>query len=615
MRFDAKSLHFRVLVPSLTVIAAVFSLLLFITSCPADTSHGLTVHALTHNGLLSLAALATLGCLLMAGGILLVFRHTIQQPVRLMVTSVAAGERVPATGLSEFDFLANAFNDALQRERQSQDRLHTFLSNAPVILYALDRNGIFTMSEGKGLARLGLSSGQVVGQSALEVYRDYPLIAAGVRRALAGETFTIENAVGEKVFETWYCPMWNERGEFSGTVGVATDISDRKAAEAEKELLTEQLLQSQKMESVGRLAGGVAHDFNNLLTPIIGYTEMLGVELAGTRAGSKLENILKAALRAKQLVQQLLSFSRKQVLEMKVVDINQVVAGFQGILRQTIRESIEIRVKLSQQRLTVCADKHQLEQVIMNLAVNAQDAIEGHGCISIETSPVLIDEKLAEQHPDLSPGPYLLLSFSDDGCGMDRETQSRVFEPFFTTKSEGKGTGLGLATVFGIVRQHGGSVQVSSQTGHGSRFACYFPLVPQAASCEEQLSTEPCQLAGARRCILLVEDNEMVRNLVQELLTQRGFLVLAADEPLQALELSKQCGIDLLVTDVVMPNMTGPKLHARLLESHPGLKVLYMSGYTGDAIPHREELEPEAIVLQKPFGITEFANRVQALLS
>jgi len=616
MGIDTKSLGFRLMVPSLVIIVGSFALVHCLSRLiPAITSDWITFHPITRTGALSLISLAGLGWGLASVGIALVFRKNLLRPLTGMIASLSSGERVPPTGLREFDILGGAINDSLTRERLSQERLHTFLSNAPVILYAMDRFGVFTLSEGKGLAVLGLAPGQVVGESALEIYRDYPLIVQGIERALSGETFCMENVVGDKVFETWYSPLKDEGGTLIGSIGVAVDVSERRAAEAEKELLGEQLLQSQKMESVGRLAGGVAHDFNNLLTPIIGYAELLQLDRPGPRAEERLDQILKAASRAKDLVQQLLSFSRKQVLEFRTVDLNRVVGDFTGILRQTIRESIDIRVKLADTPCPLHGDQHQLEQVLMNLTVNAQDAIEGHGVLAIETGHVELDEQFTERNPGVIPGPYLALVFSDSGCGMDRETQAHIFEPFFTTKEQGKGTGLGLATVFGIVRQHGGMVTVQSEPGRGAAFTCYFPEALGLPVKERLASLEQAIPQVKRHSILLVEDNSMVRTLVQELLTRRGFRVLVADEPTQAIWLSKGESLDLLVTDVIMPNMTGPELHAALKKSHPDLKVLFMSGYTREAIPHPDGLEDEFPLIQKPFAITNFARRVETLLS
>jgi CheY-like chemotaxis protein len=250
----------------------------------------------------------------------------------------------------------------------------------------------------------------------------------------------------------------------------------------------------------------------------------------------------------------------------------------------------------------------------MNLAVNAQDAIVNHGVITIETAPVLLDDEYALQYPEISPGQYLMLAISDNGCGMDHETRQRIFEPFFTTKGIGKGTGLGLATAYGIVQQHGGTIWVYSEPDKGTTFKCYFPLADETPLGEQFAVHEQVSLSDGRGTILLVEDNEMVRNFVHELLTSQGFEVLAAEEPLQALEVSGNRSLDLLISDIIMPNMTGPELHAMLLENHPRLQVLYMSGYTGNVISHQCLLEEGVHFIQKPFAITEFARKVKSLL-
>jgi PAS domain S-box-containing protein len=406
------------------------------------------------------------------------------------------------------------------------------------------------------------------------------------------------------------------QGNLNHLSTIMRDISEQKEAEAENKLMKDQLIQSQKMESIGRLAGGVAHDFNNLLTPIIGYAELLKNALPDNETAlARIGNILKASEKAKELVQQLLSFSRKQVMEMKSIDINQVITGFQGILRHTIRESINVRIILAEGQYGIRADRNQIEQVIMNLAVNAQDAIGEHGLITIETAPVLLDDEYARHHPEVNPGHYLMLAVTDDGCGMDQETRQRIFEPFFTTKGVGKGTGLGLATSYGIVRQHGGSIWIYSEPGKGTIFKCYFPLVDEIPICELPAVHHRVSFAGERRTILLVEDNEMVRTLVNELLKQHGFEVLVAEDPKQALRISEGRSLDLLITDVVMPHMTGPELHTRLLESHPGLKVLFMSGYTNNALAHQWIMGKRIHYIQKPFATNEFERIVETLLA
>ncbi|MBJ6726861.1 ATP-binding protein [Geomesophilobacter sediminis] len=396
---------------------------------------------------------------------------------------------------------------------------------------------------------------------------------------------------------------------------IVRDISERREAEAEKQSLMVQLAQSQKMESVGRLAGGIAHDFNNLLTPILGYAELLSMNLPReSREHDRITMIHQAADKAKALTQQLLSFSRKQILEMKVIDLNEVVTSFYNILRRTIRENIAIRLHLTGDVLGIRADKNQIEQIIMNLAINAQDAVAETGVITIETAPVQLDAEYVRQHAGVKAGEYLMLAVTDSGSGMDQETLAHMFEPFYTTKEVGQGSGLGLATVYGLVNQHGGYVYVYSEVGKGTAFKIYFPVVHEKPVAERERS-QAVSFNGSGRTILLVEDNDMVRELTCDFLKSFGAEIIVATSPKHALAISAGQQIDLLVTDVIMPEMNGPQLHRKLLELHPGLKVLYMSGYTNNAIVHHGVLDSGVNFLQKPFTVQDLASKVKAVLA
>ncbi|KAB0664003.1 response regulator [Oryzomonas japonica] len=397
---------------------------------------------------------------------------------------------------------------------------------------------------------------------------------------------------------------------------ILRDISERRAGEAERQALMIQLSQSQKIESIGRLAGGIAHDFNNLLTPILGYAELLKNHLpADSRDFEQVDRIMQAAGKAKALTQQLLSFGRKQILEMKTVNLNNVVMSFYEILRRTIRENIAIRLRLSEIVYAVRADRNQVEQILMNLAINAQDAIEDRGVITIETAPVTLDDEYVRRHEGLAPGRYLMLGVSDTGAGMARETIAHVFEPFFTTKDVGKGSGLGLATVYGLVEQHNGYIQVSSEAGEGTAFKIYLPIVegalPEETAAVEKLSE--VDVTGST--ILLVEDNDMVRTLVGDLLEGCGCRLIVAGGPRQALELSAGREVDLLLTDVVMPDMNGPELCEKMRSSHPGLATLYMSGYTNDTIVHHSVLDDGVNFIQKPFTAGDLMRKIDAILN
>jgi len=396
---------------------------------------------------------------------------------------------------------------------------------------------------------------------------------------------------------------------------IIRDISERTAAEAERQTLITQVGQLQKIESIGRLAGGIAHDFNNLLTPILAYAEMLKNRLPeGSRDAARADGIVQAADKARLLTQQLLSFSRKQILEMKVLDLNAVVRNFHEILRRTIRENIAIHVHLAEENYGVRADHNQVEQIIMNLAINAQDAIDDKGSITIETARVDLDADYVRQHAGVTPGPYLMLAVTDTGCGMDQDILDHLFEPFFTTKAVGKGTGLGLATVYGLVRQHGGHVWVYSEVGRGTVFKIYFPLADEAPAAEAAAHADAGGVRAGDHTILLVEDNAMVRQMVCDLLNTSGCPVIVAEGPRQALALSEGRQVDLLLTDVVMPDMNGPELYHALLASHRDLKVLYMSGYTNNAIVHHGVLDEGINFIQKPFTVKDLSRKIDAVL-
>ena len=387
------------------------------------------------------------------------------------------------------------------------------------------------------------------------------------------------------------------------------DITERKLLEA-------QFRQAQKMEAVGRLAGGIAHDFNNLLTAILGSAELLLDTLAPEAPEREdLEEIRKAAKRAGELTRQLLAFSRQQVLAPQVLDLNVLVANMEKLLRRLIGEDIELRTALARDLEAVKADSSQLEQVIVNLAVNSRDAMPQGGRLTIETANVELDQAYAEQHFPAQPGSYVLLAVSDTGTGMDAATMSRIFEPFFTTKETGKGTGLGLATVYGVVKQSGGYIWVYSEPGQGTSFKVYLPRVTEAPQPAPAAPTRAAALMGSET-VLLVEDDEMVRNLARRMLEARGYTVLSASRGEDALGVVERHDgpIDLLVTDVVMPGMSGRSVAQRLLGLRPGLKVLYLSGYTDDAIVRHGMLEPGIAFLQKPFSADALARKVREVL-
>lgn len=591
-----------------------------------------------------LLPIVTVGCLLMIVGVFLVLKRAVGRPVQIMVSAVNRGHIVESTGTTEFDIIGNAVNDAFRRlhdrelaledelvERQlaeeelrsRDEHIHRLLSFTEEGIYGIDLDGRCTFCNISCLKMLGYEKeDQLLGVRMHDLIHHTtpdgspaPFDTSKIRLSFRSE---IKVHVDNEVFwrtdgssfpvEYWSHPVY-EQDRPCGAVVTFLDISHRKQLE-------DQLIQAQKMESIGRLAGGIAHDFNNLLTPIIGYSEFLKEDLPDNDPATlKAERILKAANRAQNLVQQLLSFSRKQIMELKPININQIISAFHDIVRRTVRENIEIRLHLSEGKHAVHGDKNQIEQVIMNLVVNAQDAIADSGIITVETAQVLLDDEYACHHAEVTPGHYLMLAVTDTGCGMDRETRQRIFEPFFTTKGIGKGTGLGLATVYGIVRQHGGNIWVYSEPGAGTTFKVYFPLIDAEPTVETPVIADRLQLAAERFTILVVEDNDMVKNMVHELLVRHGYEVLSYSSPKEATQEVKERRLDLLIADVVMPEMNGPELHHRLLATHPDLKVLYMSGYTSNAIVRQGVLKEGIQYIQKPFAISEFARKVHTMLS
>jgi PAS domain S-box-containing protein len=389
---------------------------------------------------------------------------------------------------------------------------------------------------------------------------------------------------------------------------IAEDVTDRRALE-------DQFRQAQKMEAVGRLAGGVAHDFNNLLMVISGYAEVILAKLDLEHPlRDKAYAIQQASDRATTLTRQLLAFSRKQLLELKVVDVNAIVADMERLLRPLIGENIALTARLAPEAGCTRADAGQLEQVLMNLVVNAKDAMPNGGTLTIQTQNMELDESHRGQ-TFIRPGNYVMLSVSDTGTGMDKETQSRIFEPFFTTKEKGKGTGLGLSTVYGIIKQSGGYVMVHSEEGHGTSFQIYLPRVE--GTTEKHVAPAAATAVGGTETILLVEDEESVRQLVRDTLDAKGYKVIEAGDGEAGLAAATkhQGKIDLVITDVVMPGLGGRELVERLLKARPGTKVLYLSGYTEDAILSEGTIENGTAFLQKPFTLQNLSRKVREVLA
>ncbi len=428
-----------------------------------------------------------------------------------------------------------------------------------------------------------------------------------INRKKGGDLFTEQASIS---------PVVDASGATVNYVAVKRDITEYLRSEEERALLKEQYHRTQKVESIGRLAGGVAHDLNNLLSPILLSGELLLAELEPGEMQDLVSQIMHAGSLARDLVRQLLALGRRQVLEYKAVDINRAINGVRELLRRTTREDIEIEIILAADICPVMADFGQIEQVIMNLVVNASDAMPDGGHLTIATAATRLDEEYSAQHEGVKPGHYVMLAISDTGCGMHDETLSHLYEPFYSTKGE-QGTGLGLATVHGIVKQHGGDIMVSSELGRGTTFKIYLPVFAAEKSplAEKSVAKTATSREGSET-ILLVEDDELVRRLTQSILEGMGYRVFGVETGAEALAVmaSHEDPVDLLFTDVVLPEMNGKELFAQASAEHPGLKVLFMSGHATDVIVKSGVLDEATAFIQKPFSIQGMTAKVREVL-
>jgi two-component system, cell cycle sensor histidine kinase and response regulator CckA len=506
----------------------------------------------------------------------------------------------------------------LQAQQSTRNMLQLVMDNIPQGIFWKDRHSVYLGVNRACCDAMGFASAEeVIGKADNEFPSFTPeqsnFFMQTDRRVM--ETDTPEYHILEPMnradgttawLDTSKIPLHNASGEVIGLLGMWEDITERKK-------LQEQLLQAQKMEGIGRLAGGIAHDFNNLLTAVLGYAEMAMLTLESGHAIQRdLQNIVHAGTRAADLTRQLLAFARKQIIEPHVVDMNRLVAEMDMLLRRVIGEDIEL-VTLSQKDLwPVKIDPGQFEQILVNLAVNARDAMLEGGKLTLETANVFLDMDYAHGHHEVVPGAYVLLAVSDTGVGIDPAILPHIFEPFYTTKGYSKGTGLGLATCHGIVKQHGGHIWVYSEPDAGTVFKIYLPRVQEAV---EALSPPPPEVPvpNGTETVLLVEDDSMVRDMAANVLRSRGYTLLEAGNGNAALALAKshRGDIHLLVTDVVMPQMSGKTLAEILSAERPGLRVLYCSGYTDNAIVHHGVLDPGIAFLQKPYTPASLARKVR----
>jgi PAS domain S-box-containing protein len=526
-----------------------------------------------------------------------------------------------------------AVTDVTERFRAEQaleaqrEYLRAVIDSLPSALFAKDQEGRFTLVNRACAALYGRTPEEMLrgrdadvnpdaGQVAAFLEADREVFRSGGRPLVVEEPVTLTTTGETRWYQTRKVGLFPPDGGPLQVLGIATDITDRRRAEEALAESQRQLLQSQKMEAVGRLAGGIAHDFNNMLMAIGGHAELLRTD-PGLPETSRwqAEEIGKAATRAAGLTRQLLAFSRKQVLQPRPLSVNTVVSDLEEMLRRLLGEDVRLRTALDSGVGVVRADPGQLEQVLVNLAANARDAMPGGGTLTVATANVLLEAEFAGLDEDVAPGPYVMLAVTDTGTGMDEEVQQRIFEPFFTTKEQGKGTGLGLSTVYGIVRQSGGHVTVRSEPGVGTTFSVYLPR-EDAPRGPAQGQAPGAARRGGTETILLAEDDEVVRRLLKMFLDRQGYTVLDAADGAEALRRAGEHPgrIDLLLTDVTMPGMSGRELAARFRECWTETPVIYMSGYTDDAVIHHDLLDPGSEFIQKPVAPDLLAHRIRSVL-
>lgn len=526
---------------------------------------------------------------------------------------------------SDLEFLTSVGDQialAIERKRadealgESEERYRDLVENAIDIIYTHDLEGRYTSVNRAAERITGYTNEEALKMNLVDSVAPEYLGKAreAIAAKLAGDEVTayeleIFAKNGKRVAVEVNTRVLTENGVPVGIQGIARDITERKQLEG-------QLLQAQKMEAIGLLAGGIAHDFNNLLTAINGYSALSLRKLAvDDPIRHNIEEIRDAGERAAALTHQLLVFSRKQVLKPRVHNLNSVITEIEKMLRRIIKESVEFRTVLDPGLGNIRADPGQIEQVIVNLAVNARDAMPGGGTLTVETGNVYLDEDYVSHHIEVSPGPFIKMTVTDTGSGMDEHTRQRIFEPFFTTKDVGKGTGLGLSTVYGIVKQSGGDIMVHSEIGGGTTFEIYLPCVDENIQIPRWVEDAGEDYSGTET-ILLVEDDEIVRNLICEILTGHGYTILQAvsgKAALSVLESHKET-VHLLLTDMIMPGISGGELRDRAVEMRPDVKVLFISGYTDDSLTQSGVMNPDAAFLEKPFTPDTLAQKVREVL-
>ncbi|MBN1293896.1 MAG: response regulator [Candidatus Latescibacteria bacterium] len=502
--------------------------------------------------------------------------------------------------------------------RESEKIFKTFMDNSPIYVFFKDDKIRSVRLSSNYEKMLGKPIDELLGKTMYDLFPSElakKMVADDLKILLEEKHITVEEEFNGRFYTTTKFPIHIE-GKPTYLAGFTIDITERKQAEKEKERMQAQLLQAQKMEAVGQLAGGVAHDFNNMLTVIIGHAEIaLNETELNEPLAADLKEILKAARHSAELTQQLLGFARKQIIRPKIVNLNNVISEILKMIKRLIGEDIDLKWTPGKDLWNTKIDPAQINQILANLLVNARDAIVGNGKITIETGNAEFDQSYCENHVGFTPGQYVMLSVSDDGCGMDKKTLSRIYEPFYTTKSQNMGTGLGLATVYGIIKQNNGFINVYSEPGSGTTFRIYF-TTDHTISSKIKIDTPTEILSKGTETILIIEDEQAISDLAKIILEKQGYNVLVANTPVMALDLVENHpdDIHLVLSDVVLPEMNGRELLNRIKVFRPNIKSLFMSGYTANVIVHRGILEEGVQFIQKPFNINVLVNRVREVL-
>jgi PAS domain S-box-containing protein len=527
-----------------------------------------------------------------------------------------------------FKKLEKKISDLKQVNRALLESMHqvtAILNNIPDMAWLKDTEGRFIAVNAPFAAASGLSPQEVAGRTDLDIwpedlaklYREDDAEVMNSSHSKRVEERLVDHEGKESWIETIKSPVFDTKGTVIGTTGIARDITVRRRVEVEKVLLEEQLRQAQKMEAIGQLAGGVAHDFNNMLTTIIGYASLALEEMAEDDPNRhNIDQILASSNKAAVLTQSLLAFSRKQVVNLNRLNLNKTLSQFEKFLLRLLREDIELRSRYAPDELPVMVDRGQIEQVLMNLVTNARDAMPKGGRIAIETSLIRLDQKFVKKHGFGEAGEYALLSVSDTGEGMSEDVRRKIFEPFFTTKTEGKGTGLGLAMVYGIVKQHNGSIDVYSEPGVGTTFKIYLPLDRGPAESEIQKDEEQAPLRGGNETILVAEDDARLRQLTVRVLRHHGYTVIEAVDGLDAVAkaMENRDKINLVLLDGIMPSMNGKEVWQEIKALNKKIKVIFMSGYSEDIFTKDGIPGGDTCFIQKPATPSVIVRKIRAVL-